>query len=112
MASIPPELEKACIDNDISRVQILLGDCQHDPETIAAVLHFACVIGSVKVVSFLVQEYDNENELENLLSATDTDNYTALHIASQFGNVECVKVLVEEGKDDPQRVVTIKKKQR
>eukprot|EP00302_Diacronema_sp_CCMP2436_P023111 CAMPEP_0179920552 /NCGR_PEP_ID=MMETSP0983-20121128/4566_1 /TAXON_ID=483367 /ORGANISM="non described non described, Strain CCMP 2436" /LENGTH=62 /DNA_ID=CAMNT_0021823639 /DNA_START=76 /DNA_END=261 /DNA_ORIENTATION=+ len=54
-------------------------------------LHDACEDGDVLLVRTLLEAWD--------ANIADADGYTALMVASEYGHIECARLLLEAGAD-------------
>lgn len=98
---LPQALEAACLEKNVSKVQVLLGDFHYQPEILAAVLLLACERNLADIVKLVLA---NAGKLEELLSTKDASNNNPIHIACKTAAFECVKALIEEGNDCPTRM--------
>jgi len=60
---------------------------------IGTAVHLAAWEGNIKIMDFLLSQYDSDMPLHQ----RGANNYTALDIAAHQGNLELVKLLVEQG---------------
>jgi len=70
-------------------------------------LMWACQYNQVEIASDLLEKAIEQNKIESILQIKDNFGWSALHKASQVGNVKMVKMLIERYKMDV-RQLTLK----
>ena len=98
--SLPQALEAACLENNVQKVQILLGDFQYQEKIVVSLLHLACEKDLPDIIRLIITTAADVN---TLLASSNADNDNPIHIACTHGSFEAVKVLVETGHDSPSR---------